>query len=229
MASSALKSELRSTACLQPVDQRKLRSRSTGRRRRSVGNCHNGASPNGPPRSRAARCRAIGKPTSCCSPDTAKGCWFSTNDKPASASFEPGRSKGCPHRSDHRPPTRQASTRCAKPSASTTEPSSPSITGFTRPSASKPSSAIPIVPGKRAAWKTPSGGCDACCPKTDLKTISPLPSNTSFSASTPTQMPGLQDTCRGIPKLKSIVALQTTTPCVCRDDSRDCLSRYVHT
>src|SRR6184192_1625886 len=31
-------------------------------------------------------------------------------------------------------------------------------------SASRPSSAIPIVPGKKAAWKTPSGAYDACCP-----------------------------------------------------------------
>ena len=34
----------------------------------------------------AARRRAIGKPTSCCSPDMARDCWFSTSDKPASAS-----------------------------------------------------------------------------------------------------------------------------------------------
>ena len=42
-------------------------------------------------------------------------------------------------------------------SASTTETSSPSITGFTQTSASKPFFAIPIVPGKKAASKTPSG------------------------------------------------------------------------
>src|SRR5580693_1203856 len=53
--------------------------------------------------------------------------------------------------------------RCAKPSASTTEPSSPSITGFTKPSASKPSSAIHIVHGKKVVWKTPSGAYDARC------------------------------------------------------------------
>src|SRR5258705_11625283 len=44
-------------------------------------------SANAPPRSKAAGRRAIGKPTSCCSPDAARRCWFSTNDKPASASF----------------------------------------------------------------------------------------------------------------------------------------------
>ena len=44
MASSALKSELRSTGCMQPVDLKtKLRLRLTGRRRRSVGSC--GATP----------------------------------------------------------------------------------------------------------------------------------------------------------------------------------------
>ena len=49
MASSALKSALRSTGCMQPVDLKtKLRLRLTGRRRRSVGNC--GATP-GLPRS----------------------------------------------------------------------------------------------------------------------------------------------------------------------------------
>jgi IS30 family transposase len=49
---------------------------------------NNGArSPNAPPRSKAVGRRAIGKPTSCYSLDVAKGCWFSTNEKPASASF----------------------------------------------------------------------------------------------------------------------------------------------
>src|SRR5260370_41613567 len=48
----------------------------------------NGArAPNAPPRSKAVGRRAIGKPTSCYSLDVAKGCWFSTNEKPASASF----------------------------------------------------------------------------------------------------------------------------------------------
>jgi len=72
---------------------------------------NNGArSPNGPPRSKAVRSQATGKPTSCCSPDMAKGCWFCTNDKPASASFSTRSIEGCPHRSDHRPSTGQAST-----------------------------------------------------------------------------------------------------------------------
>jgi transposase, IS30 family len=48
----------------------------------------NGArSPRDPPRPKVAERRAIGKPTSCCSPDVAKDCWFSTSGKPASISF----------------------------------------------------------------------------------------------------------------------------------------------
>ena len=147
---------------------------------------NNGArSPNDPPRSRTARHRAIGKPTSCCSPDMAKGCLFSTNDKPASASFS--------NRSIEKlssplgpSPVNSASfhRRCAKPSASTTEPSSPSITGFTKPLASKPSSAIPIVPGKKAAWKTPSVAYDARCPaKLTSSSSRRPPSSGRFSAS----------------------------------------------
>src|ERR1700722_11092156 len=75
--------------------------------------------------------------------------------------------------------------RCAKPSASTTEPSSPNITGSTKPSAFKPSSAIPIVLGKKAAWKTPSVACDARYPAklTSIASRRPTSSDT-FSAST---------------------------------------------
>jgi len=303
MASSALKSALRSTACMQAVDLKtKLLLRSTGRRRRSVGNCggtlgpprsgrgatslsgpsnwpsagaggmaasnwrasracrttwakalrwdipqsrspagwrwnmvasssamsqsivlsiivrprrilgiaycratneHEGAtgaqaaappassnngarSPNVLPRSKAAGCRVIGKPTSCCSPDVAKGCWFSTNEKPASASFSvrsieklsspPGLS--LVNSANFRK-------RYAKPSASTTETSSPSITGFTTPLASEPSSAIPIVLGKKAGWKTPSDACGARCPAklTSISSRQP-PSSGMFNALT---------------------------------------------
>src|ERR1700731_896295 len=139
-----------------------------------------------PPRSRAAQCRATGKPTSCCSPDMVKGCLFCTNGKPASASFS--------IRSIEKPflplgPSLASSAnfhrRCVKPSASTTEPSSPSITGFTKPSVSRPSSAIPIVPGKKAASKTPSGAYDVRCPAKLTSTSSRQPpSSGSFSVST---------------------------------------------
>jgi hypothetical protein len=303
MASSALKSELRSTGCMQPVDLKtKLRLRLTGRRRRSVGSCgatpglprfgrvatnlsgrsnwpsagdsgmaasswrasrtcgtawakalrwdipqsrslagwrwnmvasssamsqsivssiivplrriagiaccrarnedegiigaeaaaspassNNGArSPNGPPRSKAAGHRAIGKPTSCCSPDVAKGCLFSTNGKPASTSFGI-RSIEKPSSPLGPSPVHSASfhRRCAKPSASTTETNSPSITGFTNPSAFRLSSVIPIVPGKKAAWKTPSDACDARCPaKLTSGSSRQPPSSGSFNAST---------------------------------------------
>jgi hypothetical protein len=148
---------------------------------------NNGArSPNDPPRSRTVGHRAIGKPTSCCSPDMAKGCLFSTNDKPASASFS-SRSIEKPSSPLRPSPVNSAHFhgRCAKPLASTTEPSSPSITGFTKPLASKPSSASPIVPGKKAAWKTPSGAYDAHChaKPTSSSSRQPLSSGT-FSAST---------------------------------------------
>ena len=148
---------------------------------------NNGArSPNGPPRSKAVGRRAIGKPTSCCSPDMAKDCWSSTSDKPASAS--------CCTRSIEKlssplgpSPVNSASfhRRCVKPSASTTEPSSPSTTGFTTPSASKPSFAIPIVPGKKAAWKTPLGAYDAPChAKLTSNPLRQPPSSGSLSVST---------------------------------------------
>src|ERR1700681_3547848 len=54
------------------------RGRRRRARRRTAASSNNGArSPNDPRRSKAVRCRAIGKPTSCCSPDMAKGCLFS--------------------------------------------------------------------------------------------------------------------------------------------------------
>jgi hypothetical protein len=148
---------------------------------------NNGArSLNDRPRSKAAARPAIGKPTSCCSPDMAKDCSFSTSDKPASTWFDNrsiGKLSSPPGPSSvnsanfHR--------RCAKPSASTTEPSSPSIIGFTKLSASKPSSAIPIALGKRAASKTPSDGYDVPCRvKLTSKTSPQPPSSGSSSAST---------------------------------------------
>src|ERR1700694_5595514 len=175
---------------------------------------NNGArSPNAPPRSKAAGRRAIGRPTSCCSPDAARGCWFSTNDKPASAWFSirsieklsspPGPS-----------PANSANfhRRCAKPSASTTETSSPSTTGFTKPSASKPSSAIPIVPGKKAAWKTPSVAYDARCPaKLTSSSSRQPPSSGTFQRlnDTPRKCLDFRTPAEAFSKLTSIVALQT--------------------
>src|SRR5258705_3605600 len=148
---------------------------------------NNGArSPNAPPRSKAAGRRAIGKPTSCCSPDATRDCWFSTNDKPASASFST-RSIEKPSSPPGPSPVNSVNfhRRYAKPSASTTETSSPSITGFTKPSASKPSSAIPIVLGKKAALKTPSGYYDAHChAKLTSSSSRQPPSSGTFSAST---------------------------------------------
>ena len=123
----------------------------TPKRQPQAVSSNNGArSLNGPPRSKVARCRAIGKPTSCCSPDMAKGLLvLHERQTRFSMVHQPADRKAIPHRSHHRPSTRQASTGDAqKPSVSTTERSSPSITGFTKLLASKPSSAIPIVRGK---------------------------------------------------------------------------------
>ena len=148
---------------------------------------NNGArSPNDPPRSKAAGRRAIGKPTSCCSPDADKGCWFSTSDKPASAWFNiRSIEKQCSPLGPSPVNSANFHRRCVKPSASTTETSSPSIIGFTKGSASKPSSVIPTVLGKKAAWKTPSGAYDARCPAKPTSSSSrPRPSNGTFSAST---------------------------------------------
>ena len=113
---------------------------------------------------RPRRRRAIGKPTSCCSPDMARDCWFSTNGKPASASFTIRSIEKLSSRLGPSPVnSANFHRRCAKPSASTMGPSSPSITGFTKPSASRPSSVIPTVLGKKAAWKIRSAACDAGC------------------------------------------------------------------
>jgi len=141
---------------------------------------------NGLLRSKAARPRAIGKPTSCCSRDTAKGCSFSTNDKPASTSFGTRSiEKLFPPPGPSIVNSANFHRRCEKPSASTTELSSPSITGFTKHSASKPSSAIPIAPGKKAAWRTPSGAYDAGYHARPISTSSAQPlSSGTFSAST---------------------------------------------
>jgi hypothetical protein len=155
----------------------------------SPASSNNGArSPNVPPRSRAARRRAIGKPTSCCSPDAAKGCWFSTSDKPDSAWFSARSIEKLSARLGRSPANSTSFLRrCVKPSASITETSSPSITGFTKLSASKPSSAILTARGKKAAWKTLSAACDARFPvkRTSISSRQPLFSVTSSALTTP--------------------------------------------
>ena len=76
---------------------------------------------------------------------------------------------------------------CARPSLSTTAPSSPSTTASKPTSVSKPSSAIPTAPGKRAGSRTPS---DACAGPCRAKPISP-PSvpKSSMPSSPPTTIP----------------------------------------
>jgi len=140
-------------------------------------------SPNVPPRSKVARRRVIGKPTSCCSPGAAKGCWFSTNDKPASAWFKRpvdrkavltartiARQLGKLHR------------RCARQSASTTETSSPNITDFTKlwrqTFFCDPHSPV----AKRRSGKHDRPPATRIARKTDLETISPGRPQTPRSA-----------------------------------------------
>jgi hypothetical protein len=148
---------------------------------------NNGArSSNGPPRSKVAERLAIGKPTSCCSPNAVRSCCFFMNDKPASTSFtvRPTEKRSPPPKPSL---VNSASFQrlCAKPSASTTETSSPSITDSTRASVSKPSSVIPIVHGKKAAWKTPSDDYVASYRAKPISTSSRLPiSGGMFTAST---------------------------------------------
>ena len=150
---------------------------------------NNGArSPNALPRLMVAGYRAIGKPTSCCSHDPAKVCWFSTNDKPASAWFDVRSIEKLSARLGRLPANSTSfPRRCVKPSASIMETSSPSITGFTKLSASKPSSAILTAHGKKAGWKTRSVGCDARYLVKPTSTSSRLPffSGTSSALTTP--------------------------------------------
>ena len=105
--------------------------------------------------------RAIGKPISCCSPDAARDCWFSTNDKPASASFST-RSIEKPSSPPGPSPVNSVNfhRRYAKPSASTTK-------RVRRASQASQNLGVETFfcdlhsPGKKAAWRTRSGAYDA--------------------------------------------------------------------
>src|SRR5579883_818304 len=112
--------------------------------------------PNGPKSPPIATPPAIGKPTSCCSPNTARPCSSFMNANRASSSPQDCRAK---------PPTASLAasspcsppspSRCVRPSPSTTEPSSLATRRSTS-SPSKPTSATPMPLGKRAESKTPS-------------------------------------------------------------------------
>ena len=68
---------------------------------------------------------------------------------------------------------------CARPSPSTTAPSSPSTTSSTTNSPSEPSSAIPIAPGRRAPSRTPSAGCEDTCRARQISTPSTRAASTT--------------------------------------------------
>ena len=118
-----------------------------------------------PSRSRRARAPPVtGKPTWCCSPNTVRPCSPSTSGtrascsplgrptKPPSAS--PAISSGC---------SRHCRSNCAKPSPSTTAPSSLAISSSTG-SPSRPSSATRMPHGRKAASRTLSVACAAFSP-----------------------------------------------------------------
>src|SRR5215216_1113694 len=139
-------------------------------------------SANGPPTPKAAPRRAIGKPTSCCSPDMVRAFSCFRNGKVASAA-----SSVRPIARQSQPPApstvnlQSFQTNCAKPSASTMEPNLPSITGCTEPSMSKLSSAIRTALGKRAASKTPSDVCGDRYPAKPTSIPSPKPNSPKSS------------------------------------------------
>ena len=70
---------------------------------------------------------------------------------------------------------------CARPSPSTMAPSSPVIIGCTT-SPSRPSSAIPTPPGRRAASRTPSADCAASSPERPISLPSPTNASTPSCA-----------------------------------------------
>ncbi len=117
--------------------------------------------PNDRPQPPTAAPPVIGRPTSCCSPSTAKPCSPFMSVSPVSCSRV-----GHPTRPPIASPricARSSKTclrGCAKPSPSTMAPSSPVIGCFIA-SPSKPSFAIPTRPGRRAVSKTPSVVCAA--------------------------------------------------------------------
>ena len=74
----------------------------------------------------------------------------------------------------------------ARRSPSTTAPSSPAITSST-PTASRPFSATPTPPGRRAASRTPLGGCAAPCPANPTWQPSRRPASRSSSRPTTTR------------------------------------------
>jgi len=99
--------------------------------------------------------------------DAARGCWFSTNDKPLQHRAAPGQSKSWPPRRNM--PAKigklpQAIRKTISFDKKRGKTSSAEITGLHQTSASKPSSAIPLVPGKKEALENSIGALRARVP-----------------------------------------------------------------
>jgi len=106
---------------------------------------------------------AIGRPTSSCSPSTARPSSPCTS-APRASSWRAGRATRPPKASHviFSACLRRCRSSAAAPSPSTTAPSSPA-TRHCMPWPSKPTSVIPIRPGRRAASRTPLAACAATC------------------------------------------------------------------
>src|SRR6266851_6995371 len=123
-------------------------------------------SPCAPTPSKTAAPSDIGKPTSCCSPLPVRPSSLPTNANPASSCWQSNPAKLLNLQpSSWSPGSSRSTGGCAKPSASTTVPSSLNTTSSPTSSASGPSSVIPTVPGKREPSKTPSAACEDSCPE----------------------------------------------------------------
>src|ERR1035438_6479801 len=121
-------------------------------------------SPNGQKPSVTGALQDIGKPISCSSVPMDRPSSSHTSVNPASSCSpdNPAKPRHLPQ-SNSRHGSGFCHPDCEKPSPSTTEPSSPSTTNLHSSSASRPSSAILIAPGKKAESKTPSDACDDRC------------------------------------------------------------------
>ena len=145
-------------------------------------------SPSAPRRPTTAPFQDIGKPTSCSSKPMARPSWSPTSACPVSSSSPDSQTKPPnPPLANSSPGSSPCHPSCARPSPSTTAPSSPSTTASKPTSVSKPSSAIPTAPGKRAGSRTPSDACDGHCRARLIS--SPSAPKPSMPSSPPTTIP----------------------------------------
>jgi IS30 family transposase len=142
----------------------------------------------------------------------AKACWFSTNKNPLQHRSASARSKSSPHRSDHRPLTRQTSTGDAQNHQLRQRTEFAEHHRLHKTLGVQTFFCDPESPGKKAEWKTPSGAYDARCPAklTSISSRQPLSSG-SFQRlnDTPRKCLDFKTPAEAFSKLKSIVALQT--------------------